>query len=79
MQMYPVLNKEQRYEGVWWSTIIAPRILALNARWRFILGERATGIYGIGGWVGPRVDLDAVVKRKIPTSCWESKPQYSSP
>jgi hypothetical protein len=27
-------------------------------------GERATNIYRIGGWVGPRVGLDAVAKRK---------------
>jgi hypothetical protein len=28
----------------------------------------------IGGWVGLRVDLDAVVKRKIPYSSQESNP-----
>jgi hypothetical protein len=27
--------------------------------------ERAPGIHWIGGWMGPRADLDAVVKRKI--------------
>jgi len=26
----------------------------------------------IGGWVGPRAVLDAVVKRKIPSPCQES-------
>jgi hypothetical protein len=29
----------------------------------------------IGGWVGPRVVLDAVVKRKIPSPRRESKPR----
>jgi hypothetical protein len=29
----------------------------------------------IGGWVGPRAVLDAVVKRKIPTSHRESNPR----
>jgi len=27
--------------------------------------ERALGTHWIGGWVGPRAVLDAVVKRKI--------------
>jgi len=31
------------------------------------------GTHWIGGWVGPRADLDAVVKRKIPWPCWKSK------
>jgi len=29
--------------------------------------ERAPGTPWIGGWMGPRADLDAVVKRKIPS------------
>jgi hypothetical protein len=29
--------------------------------------ERAPGTHWIGGWVGPRAVLDAVVKRKIHT------------
>jgi len=34
----------------------------------------------IGGWVGPRASLDtAVVKRKIPSPCWDLNPQSSSP
>jgi hypothetical protein len=31
---------------------------------RFIPGERAPGTHWIGGWVGPRPDLDDVEKRK---------------
>jgi hypothetical protein len=27
--------------------------------------ERALGTHWVGGWVGPRVDLDAVEKRKV--------------
>jgi hypothetical protein len=34
--------------------------------------ERAPGTHWIGGWVGPRASLDTVVKRKIPSPCWES-------
>jgi hypothetical protein len=36
-------------------------------------GERAHGTNLVGGWVGSRVDLDAVAKRKFPSPCWESK------
>jgi hypothetical protein len=34
--------------------------------------ERAPGTHWIGGWVGPRAILDAVVKRKIPSPRRES-------
>jgi hypothetical protein len=44
---------------------------------RFTPRERAPGTHWIGGWVGPRAVLDAVVKRKIPTSHWESNPRTS--
>jgi hypothetical protein len=37
--------------------------------------ERAPGTHWIGGWVGPRAVLDAVVKRKIPSPGRESKPR----
>jgi hypothetical protein len=66
-----------RHGGVLGSGGIAPRILNLGTRWsggewsaslpdRFTPRERAPGTHWIGGWVGPRVVLDAVVKRKIP-------------
>jgi hypothetical protein len=42
---------------------------ALNPR------ERARGTHWIGGWVGPRAILDAVVKRKIPSPRRESNPK----
>jgi hypothetical protein len=32
---------------------------------RFTPGKRATGTHLIGGWVGPRADLDTVEKRTI--------------
>jgi hypothetical protein len=37
--------------------------------------ERAPGTHWIGGWVGPGAILDAVVKRKIPSSRRESNPR----
>jgi hypothetical protein len=37
--------------------------------------ERAPDTHWIGGWVGPRAVLDMVVKRKIPSPCWELNPR----
>jgi hypothetical protein len=34
---------------------------------RFTSREREPGTHWIGGWVGPRAVLDAVVKRKVPS------------
>jgi hypothetical protein len=42
---------------------------------RFTPRERAPGTHWIGGWVGPRTVLDAVVKRKIPSPRRESNPR----
>jgi hypothetical protein len=41
---------------------------------RFTPRERDPGTHWIGGWVGPRAVLDAVVKRKIPIPRRESNP-----
>jgi hypothetical protein len=42
---------------------------------RFTPRKRAPGTHWIGGWVGPRAVLDAVVKRKIPSPRRESDPR----
>jgi hypothetical protein len=42
---------------------------------RFTPRERAPGTHWIGGWVGLRNVLDAVVKRKIPSPRRESNPR----
>jgi hypothetical protein len=42
---------------------------------RFTSRERAPGTHWIGGWVGPRAVLDAVVKRKISSPHRESNPR----
>jgi hypothetical protein len=42
---------------------------------RFTPRERAPGTHWIGGWVGPRAVLDAVVKRKIPSPRLELNPR----
>jgi hypothetical protein len=41
----------------------------------FIHRKRAPGTHWIGGWVGSRAVLDAVVKRKIPSPRRESNPR----
>jgi len=41
--------------------------------------ERAPGAHWIGGWVGPRAGLDAVVKRNVPSPCWDSNPPIIQP
>jgi len=42
---------------------------------RFTPWERAAGTVWIGGRVGLRAVLDAVLKRKIPSPCWEWNPR----
>jgi hypothetical protein len=44
---------------------------------RFAPRERAPDTHWIGGWVGPRTVLDAVVKRKITSPRRESHPRTS--
>jgi hypothetical protein len=46
---------------------------------RFTLREIVPGTHWIGGWVGLRVGLDAVVKRKIPSPCRDVNLLSSSP
>jgi hypothetical protein len=78
------LTKHHAMKTYWRSGGIAPRIvwpLTSGGEWsasrpgRFIPRERAPGTHSIGGWVGPRAVLDAVVKRKIPSPRRESKPR----
>jgi len=39
---------------------------------RFTAGDRTHETHWIGGWVGPRVGLDAVARRKILSLCRET-------
>jgi hypothetical protein len=70
------LTKHHTMKVYWGNGSIAPRILDLGTRlgeWsasrpgRFTPRERAAGKHWMGGWVGPRAGLNAVVKRKIPS------------
>jgi hypothetical protein len=78
------LTKHHDMKRHWGSGDIAPLILDLGTRggeWsasrhrRFTPSEGAPGNHWIGGWVGPRDVLDAVVKRKIPSLRRESNPK----
>jgi hypothetical protein len=44
---------------------------------RFTSRERDPGTHWIGGWVGPRAILDAVVKRKVPSPRREWNPKVT--
>jgi hypothetical protein len=72
------------YWGEWMYSSTHSLTSALNGgewsaslRGRFNPRKKAPGTHHIGGWVGPKVVLDAVVKRKIPTPRRESNPRTS--
>jgi hypothetical protein len=81
------LNGAPRHEGVlgeWRYSFTHSLTSALDgSKWsvsrpgRFTSRERAPGTHWIGGWMGPRAILDAVVKRKIPSPRRESNPSPS--
>jgi hypothetical protein len=82
------LTKYHAMKTYFGSGGIAPRI-HLGTRWRFVVRftprllypqEKSPVTHWIGGWVGLRAVLDAVVKRQIPSPCRESntRPQSCS-
>jgi hypothetical protein len=83
LKVVPVLNYLSTMP---WHGIAAPFLTSAldGGEWlasrpgRFTPGERAPNKHWTGGWVGPRVGLDAVEKRKI-YHCLESNPGPSSP
>jgi hypothetical protein len=76
-KVVPVLNYAPRHEGVLWEWRYGSTHSLTSAldggEWsasrpgRLTPRERALGTHWIGGWVGPRAVLDAMVKRKIPS------------
>jgi hypothetical protein len=78
-------NWAPRHEGILGSRGIAP-LIHLGTRWKWVVSftprplyrrEGAPGTHctlWLGGCVGPRAVLDAVVKRKIPSPRRESNP-----
>jgi hypothetical protein len=78
------LTKHHAMKTYWGSGCIAPLILDLGTRWRWVViftpgrftpRERAPGTHWMGGRVGLGAVLDAVVKRKIPSPRRESNPR----
>jgi hypothetical protein len=78
------LTKYHAMKTYWENGGIDPHILDLGTRWRWVVSftlrplyprERAPDTHWTGGWVGPRVVLDTVVKRKIPSPHRESNPR----
>jgi hypothetical protein len=84
-KVVPVLNQAPRHEGVlgeWKYRSTHSLTSALDGgEWsasrpsRFTSRERAPGTRWIGGWVGPRAVMEAVVKWTIPISRRESNPR----
>jgi hypothetical protein len=84
MKLSLYFNRAPRYEGVLGSGGIAPRVRDLEVSGsvthrQLYPQKRATGTHWIGGSVGPRAGLDAVMKRKIPSPCRHSNPRSPSP
>jgi hypothetical protein len=73
--------RHERAVGEWMYSSTHSLTSALDGEWsalrpgRFTLRERAPGTHWIGGWVGLRAVLDAVVKRKIRSPSRESNPK----
>jgi hypothetical protein len=55
----------------WGSGGIAPRIINLGTRWRWMVSLMPrlpySGTHWIGDWMGPRSGLDLVTRRKNPS------------
>jgi hypothetical protein len=54
-----------KYSSTIFDLITRYRWVAASHPCRFIPGERAPGTHWIGGWLGPRVGLDAEKRKKI--------------
>jgi hypothetical protein len=81
------LTEHHVMKACWESGRIAPRFRDLGTRWRWVVSFTPRSLYPtemfpdthwIGGWVGPRAGLDAVVERKIPIRCRDLNPRSSS-
>jgi hypothetical protein len=71
IQFFPVINQTLRHEDVWGSRGISPRILYFATRWRQMVSlplmppyPRECSPRYLEGSVGPRADLDLLVKRR---------------
>jgi hypothetical protein len=67
---------EWRYNSTILDLNTRRRLVVSNMSGRFAPGERAPVTRSIGVWVGPRVDLDAVEKRKIADTVLYGNPAF---
>jgi hypothetical protein len=62
----------------WMNGGIAPRILNLSTRWKWVVSftrrERAPGTHSMGEWVDPRAGLNMVAKRNSPAPAGNRTP-----
>jgi hypothetical protein len=77
------LTEHKAMKAYWRSRGIAPHIFHLDTRWEWSASRsgRFTSrdlLDLLDGRVGPRAGLDAVVNRKIPSSCRDSNPRHSA-
>jgi hypothetical protein len=68
------LTKHHAMKTYWANGGTAPCILDLSTRWRWVVSFTPQLLY-LQGWVCPRVILDTVVERKIPSPCQELNPR----
>jgi hypothetical protein len=70
------VSREWRYSSTHSSTsALGGGEWSASRPYRFTPKERAPGTHWLGGWVGPRTVLDAVMKKKIPSPRWQSNPR----
>jgi hypothetical protein len=81
-------NWSPRHESVMGEWRYSPRILDFDTRLRWVVSfmtrplhpqGRTPRTHWLGGWVGPRAGLDAVMKREIPSPYRDSNLRSSSP
>jgi hypothetical protein len=70
-------NWSPRHEGVLgeWRYSFTHSLTSALDRGEWSASRPLPCTHWIGGWMGPRAVLDAVMKRKIPSPRWESKPR----
>jgi len=73
------LTEKYAVRAYWGNGNIAPLILDFGTRWRWAVSFAPRPLYlqlkllvvthWVGEWMGPRVGMDTLVKRKIPSPC----------
>jgi hypothetical protein len=84
--LVPFLTERHAMKAYCGSGGIAPRILDLDTRWRWVVSftpwpfyPQGEGTHWIGDCLDPRAGLDVVVRKKVPSHCQHSNPRSFSP